>query len=134
MFLRLILAVALLLNVGCASIQRAERASAQRILAAADFRVLPANTPERKESLASLPPWQVVRKFKGDVPTYIYADPDQDVLFVGDEKAYAKFQDLAIKLRIANENLLAARMNLNAAQQWTDWGFWGTPGFGPRWP
>ena len=134
MTLRLLLAAILCLTAGCAAIERSNRASTERVLAASGFRVLPADTADRRESLASLPPWQIVRKFKGDAPTYIYADPDQQILFIGDEKAYAKFQEFAIKLRIANENLLAARMNLNAAQQWNDWGFWGPPGFGPRWP
>lgn len=134
MLFRFLLVAAVVLTSGCAVIERANRASTERVLAAAGFKVLPANTPERQDSLAALPPWTMVRKFKGDVASYVYADPQQGVLFLGDERAYAKFQQFAIELRIANENMLAARMNLNASQQWNDWGCWGAPGFGPRWP
>jgi uncharacterized protein YceK len=129
----LLLVAAVLLTSGCAAIERANHSGTERLLSAAGFRVLPANTSERQDSLASLPPWSIVRKFKGDEPSYVYADPDHGVLFIGDEKAYTKFQQLAVDLRIANDNMLAARMNLNAAQQWNDWGCWGAPGFGPRW-
>lgn len=85
MLFRFLLVALLALTAGCAAIERANRAGTERVLAAAGFKVLPANTTERQDSLASLPPWTIVRKFKGDVPTYVYADPQQGVLFLGDE-------------------------------------------------
>ena len=130
---RFLLIFLVMMGAGCAAMERANRSGTERLLAAAGFKVLPANTIERQSSLAALPPWTISRKFKGDVPSYVYADPSQGVLFLGDEQAYAKFQQLSIELRIANENMLAARMNQNTAQQWNDWGCWAAKGFGPRW-
>src|ERR1022692_4923213 len=44
-------------------------------LAAAGFIIRPANTPERKAMLSRLPPNRFVKRKKGDIIHYIYADP-----------------------------------------------------------
>lgn len=52
-FLPFVLALIL---CGCTAIQKAERANTEKLLAAAGFRVLPANSLKRQESLGSMAP------------------------------------------------------------------------------
>ncbi len=112
---------------GCAAIEKANRENTERLLSAAGFRPNPANTPDRMESLASLPPHKVVRKLRGDEFYYVYADPEQGIVYIGNQAAYGKYQELLIQQEIANENMSAAQLNMSAAQQWNDWAFWGSP-------
>ena len=123
----LLLPLLALLLGGCAAIEKANRENAERVLSAAGFLPHPANTPDRMESLASLPPHKVVRKLRGGEFYYVYADPEQDIVYIGDQAAYGKYQELLIQQEIANENMGAAQLNMSAAQQWSDWAFWGSP-------
>ena len=117
---------ALLLS-GCAAIEKANRQNTERLLSAAGFQPNPANTAARRESLVSLPPYKIERKLRGDEFHYVYADPEQNIAFIGNQAAYAKYQELLLQQEIANENMNAAQMNMSAAQQWNDWAFWGSP-------
>jgi hypothetical protein len=116
-----------LLFGGCAAIEKANRENTERLLSAAGFQPNPANTASRRDSLASLAPYEVQRKLRGDEFYYVYADPEQNLVFIGDQKAYGKYQELLIQQEISNENMTAAQLNMSAAQQWNDWAFWGSP-------
>jgi len=123
----LLLPLLALLLTGCAAIEKANRQNTERVLTAADFQPVPANTAARQASLASLPPYKIHRKLRGDEFHYVYADPEQNLVYMGNQAAYAKYQDLLIQQEIADENLNAAQMNATTAQQWNDWAFWGSP-------
>ncbi len=112
---------------GCAAIEKANRENTERLLSAAGFHPNPANTDSRRESLASLTPYEVQRKLRGDEFYYVYADPEQNLVYIGNQAAYGKYQELLIQQEIANENMNAAQLNMSAAQQWNDWAFWGSP-------
>jgi hypothetical protein len=46
-------------------------------------------------------------------------------VYVGDQAAYQRFQQLAIKQRLVQEQVMAAEMNEDAAMNWGVWGgFW----------
>jgi hypothetical protein len=45
------------------------------MLAAAGFKPVPANTPQRQASLAALPPHKFTRQVRNNVPVVVYADP-----------------------------------------------------------
>jgi len=119
--------LAILLS-GCAAIEQAQRASTERILSAAGFEPTPANTAARQKSLASLTPYKVERKLRHNVFYYLYAVPEQNLVYIGNQAAYGKYQELLIQQEIANANLNAAQMQMNTAQQWNDWSCWGTAG------
>lgn len=112
---------------GCAAIERANRENTEQLLSAAGFIPHPANTPARRESLESLPAYTVTRKLRGDEFHYIYADPAANLVFIGNQQAYGKYQDLLIRREIANETMAAAQLQMSATQQWNDWAFWGGP-------
>ena len=117
--------LAILLS-GCAAIEQAQRASTERILSAAGFEPTPANTAARQKSLASLTPYKVERKLRHNEFYYLYAVPEQNLVYIGNQTAYGKYQELLIQQEIANANLNAAQMQMNTAQQWNDWSCWGT--------
>jgi hypothetical protein len=120
----LVTVLALLLT-GCAAIQRANRQNTERVLSAAGFKPHPANTAERQQSLAALTPYAIERKLRGNDFYYVYGDPEQNIVYIGNQEAYSKYLQIRLQQQIASENMAAAQMNMSAAQQWNDWAFWG---------
>src|SRR5262249_26930957 len=99
---RLLLAVAALVAAGCATIQRLEATDTERMLTAAGFHVLPADTPERQNDLRSTPPHRIVSRTKDGNVEYIYADPDNcRCLYIGGDKQYSEYEALRVKREIA---------------------------------
>ena len=93
------------------------------LLAAAGFTIRPANTPQRQDLLRTLPPNRFVQRVRGDRVLYLYADPLVCAcLYIGDQVAYGRYRQEVFQRRIANDQLLAAQMNENAAWQWGPWG------------
>ena len=104
------------------------------MLAAAGFEAHPADTPERQQQLAALPPHQLLMRpappGSREPVGYVYADPDYcHCLYVGDVHAYQAFERLVVEKRIADERMQAAEMEQNAPFDWGVWGpgFWGPP-------
>jgi hypothetical protein len=95
------------------------------MLAASGFTLVPANTPERQASLASLPPHKFVHQVRGNKVIYTYADPTIcGCLYVGDQVAYGRYRENVFQKRLADEQQMTAQMNEN----W-DWGPWGPMGY-----
>lgn len=62
----------------------------------AGFRLVPADTPERIESMRSLPRLELLRAQRDDEPRYVYADPIScRCLWIGDPAAYEHLGRLA---------------------------------------
>lgn len=116
--------LAILLS-GCAAIEQSQRAGTERLLSAAGFVPTPANTEARQRSLASLTPYKIERKLRGSEFYYLYAVPEQNLVYIGTQGAYGEYQKLLIQQEIANANLNAAQLNMSSAQQWNDWACWG---------
>ena len=122
----------LLLLAGCSLFRvtpQQQAAQVEPVLAAAGFRILPADTPEKLAHLQKLPPLKLTpRQHNGQIQ-YAYADPYScTCLYVGDEQAYQKYQRLALEQNIAHEQQEAAMLNEDAATQMQA-DFWGP--FGP---
>lgn len=95
-------------------------------LAAAGFAFKPANTPERQGMLNRLPPHRFVQRIKGDQVFYVYADPTVcDCLYVGDQAAYAKYQQYRQAQALADEQQMTAMDYQDASWNWGAWGPWG---------
>ncbi len=103
------------------------------LLSAAGFRVKPANTPERRESLRSLPPHELVHDEMDGREVWVYADPLVcNCLYVGTPEAYQRYQRLNVQQNIAHSRLMAARMYSRPMGMrgmgpygWGPWGGWG---------
>jgi len=116
------LAVAVLLT-GCATIRSSEARSTEQLLAAAGFVMRPADTAERQQRLASLPPYRLESRTKDGKVVYTYADPDGcKCLYVGGSKEYSEYQRLQVQHQIAAAQAWAAQ---EAQMDWGMWGLWG---------
>jgi hypothetical protein len=127
------LAVAPMAVAGCEttaqSVQRQETN-----LAALGFVARPADTPARAAMLAKLPPQKFLRRTRGGVVHYIYADTlDCRCLYVGSARAFARYRQLrqmraAVK-EIRNTEFAEDMAGADYSNPDWDWSPWG--GFGP---
>lgn len=117
-------AAALVCLALAACVSEAERVAEKTdLLSAAGFTVRPANTPERQTALHTLPSHEFVQEVRGDRVVYLFADPLVcNCLYIGDQDAYARYQQQALALRISNQRLLAAQLRRDAAWNWGLWG------------
>jgi len=104
-----------ILLAGCASMGSANTES---LLTAAGFRAKTPQTPKQQQIYAALPPYQVQRAtVKGQV-FYVYKDEKAGVAYVGREQEYPRYQQLAIQQQIAQNQIMAAEMEQQAALNW----------------
>jgi hypothetical protein len=107
--------VGAILLAGCASMGSANTES---LLTAAGFRAKTPQTPKQQQIYAALPPYQVQRAtVKGQV-FYVYKDEKAGVAYVGREQEYQRYQQLAIQQQIAQNQIMAAEMEQQAAFDW----------------
>jgi uncharacterized protein YdbL (DUF1318 family) len=111
---------------GCAALRKSDVDAQEQLLSAAGFQMKPADSPEKLKHLETLTPQKLVPHTRDGKLYYVYADAEFcKCLFVGNEPAYQKYQQLAVKEKLAQERLNAAAMNENAAMNWGMWGpFW----------
>ncbi len=112
----------LLLLAGCIGVSACASGVEQKedLLAAAGFTLVPANTPQRQASLASLPPHKFVHQVRNNVVIFTYADPTIcDCLYVGNQAAYDRYRQEVFAKNIANEQQMTAQMN---NMNWDGWG------------
>jgi hypothetical protein len=94
------------------------------MLAAAGFTVVPANTPQRQTSLATLPPHKFVQQVRNNGVVFIYADPSVcGCLYVGNQGAYDRYRANVFAKKLADEQAFTAQVNE------MNWGPWGPGGY-----
>jgi hypothetical protein len=104
-----------ILLAGCASMTSA---NTEALLTAAGFRARTPQTPKQQQIYATLPPYQVQRAaVKGRV-FYVYKDEKSGVAYVGREPEYQRYQQLAIQQQVAQNQIMAAEMEQQAALDW----------------
>jgi hypothetical protein len=97
----LLLAVPMLLDTGCATIQRFEVRDTERMLVAAGFHMRVADTPEPQEDLRSIPPYRIVSRTKDGNVVYLYADPDNcHCVYVGGNNEYSEYERRVVEREI----------------------------------
>jgi len=113
---------------GCASTTNGT-AKFEQMLIAGGFRMKLADTPEKLAHLQTLPQKRIVPRQKDGKVYYVFADPDQKALYVGDAKAYQQFQDLRVQQEDAEYNAMAAAADRQAEEMRYEsdamWGMWG---------
>jgi hypothetical protein len=108
---------------GCATIRRHSTLETEQVLAAAGFVMKLGDTPEKLANLQAMKPRTLLPQERGGRLYYVYADPEAcRCLYVGTESQYQEYQRLVLEQRRADEELMAAQENLNAAT--LDWGIW----------
>ncbi len=104
---------------GCAAMEKSEAADTEQLLAAAGFIMKPADTPEKLAHLKTLTQLKVVPHDRNGKMYYVYADAaDCQCLYAGNQEAYQRYENLAVKQNIA-------QMNEAASMDWGMWGPWG---------
>jgi hypothetical protein len=117
--LRLISAFAVLaLVAGCA----ANTQSTKNLLSAAGFRTIVANTPQRQQHLKTLPANKVVLVQRNGKNYYVYTDPANNQIYVGNPSQYQQYQQLRLARNLAQDQLATAELNQQAAMNWDMWG------------
>jgi hypothetical protein len=111
---------------GCAGTpsQRAHRL--EPLLSAAGFHMVPADTMQRQKELASHTPLRMRFYFANTRPHYWFADPYVcNCVYVGNEAAFQKYQQLRLEQQMVEQEQSAAAMNENAAEEeqfnWMMW-------------
>jgi hypothetical protein len=115
--------------IGCAAIQSKNTLDQERVLAAAGFRMKPADTPEKLHNLLLLPQQQVVYHEREGKEVYLFADATTcRCLYVGSQKAYYRYQRLAMEKQLADEQAIAGTMNPDVRLDWGLWHPWDVDG------
>jgi hypothetical protein len=119
--LALVLALPLL-HSGCALFNEMDASSTEQLLVASGFQVQPANTPQKQAALAAVAPYQLKGYAKGNTMRYLYADPKQNVAYIGGPTQYAAYQKMLVKQGIAEDQAMAAaEMQMLAVDQSAMW-------------
>ncbi len=119
--------LALMLFSGCASTGASNHES---LLSAAGFREKTPQTAKQRELYAEAPAYHVQHfNFKGH-SVYVYKDEGKGVVWIGGETEYQRYQQLALRQRVAQENYVAAEMNAEMATGWI--GAYGPLAWGPN--
>ncbi len=104
------------LVIGCASTK-----STENMLSAAGFKAVPATTAQQQAHLQSLPPDKITSVVRNGTTYYTFADPKNQVLYVGGQAQYQQYQKLRLENQMAEEQLQAAEWGPG----WDAWGPWG---------
>ena len=110
----------------CAAMKNQEAMQVERTLAAAGFQMKFADTPEKMDHLQTMQQRTLFPTQRDGKLYYIYADTTNcKCLYVGTEKAYQRYQKLAIEQQIAQNQANAAEMYQMSAMNWGMWGPFG---------
>ncbi len=116
---RLISMILMLALAGCATNRNQRAVEIEKLLAASGFKMRLADTPSKLAQLQQLPQHKLVAQDWDGKMMYVYADASNcKCAYVGDEKAYKQFQDLALQKQIAEEDRRAAERDETDGGGW----------------
>jgi hypothetical protein len=105
----------------CALFQESPEQRAKRIepmLSAAGFHMIPADNDQKVSAIQPLPPLRMRYYAKNGKLSYWFADRDYcHCVFVGDEGAYQRYENLKIQKQLAQQQEMTAEENEQAAEQ-----------------
>ena len=113
---------------GCAAVQEVkknEAASREQLLAAAGFKEKLADTPQKLAHLQTLPQRQLFAQSRKGKTYYLYADAlNCKCVYVGNQAAYDRFQQLQVEKQIVAQERMTAAMNYESQFDWGMYGPW----------
>ena len=117
---------AIALLTSCAAIQNQNAMDMERMLAASGFKMKLADTPQKMAALEGFPQRKLVPQQHNEKLYFYYADATScKCMYVGSEKSYQKFQNLATQQKMAQDYRWAAQTNMDARMDFGMWGPWG---------
>jgi len=122
-----------LIITGCAMLEEQWASETEQELIAAGFITKLASTPEKFAQLEAMKQRTIVPRERNGKNFYIYADDIKKCMYVGDDKAFQKYQKIKLQKEMADEAAQAAADNRAAAsydemaaeENSMDWGMWG---------
>jgi hypothetical protein len=108
--------------IGCSTTKDTEN-----LLSSAGFKAVPADTPERVAHLKSLPSDKISATQRNGTLYYVFPDPKQNMLYVGQEAEYQKYRSLRRQKQMVDEQAKATATKENAWAVWGPWWPGGTP-------
>ena len=102
----------------------------KRLLSASGFQPRKPSNEKQTALYERMEPYKLYNKEIDGKMLYGYKDPEQGVVYVGGPKEHEKYQELAVKQQIAQDQRVAAEMQMEAAYGWGSygWGSWGPYG------
>jgi hypothetical protein len=114
--------VTIVVNMAACATHREAVQNKEDMLAAAGFTLRPADTPERRHMLTSLPQHRFVRRDESNKVVYLYADPIVcNCLYIGNQKAYDTYHQDVLARHVASEQAISAEINYDRGWQWEPW-------------
>jgi len=109
----------------CAMVQKSNVQQTENLLTAAGFKMYAADTPEKLAHLQTKPQHEMIMHEKNGKIFYTYADAEYSkTMYVGDVKAYQKYQKMRFEKNLAAQKAQTAE-ELDEMQSWYMFG----PGF-----
>ncbi len=119
---RVCFAVLVALMVATAGCESVAAGDMENMLAAAGFSKRVAQTPEQMEKLADLPQRELFRSLHDERVYFIYADATYcRCMYVGDEAAHQRYEELALERRIARKRVLQEDFSGMRLGVWGPW-------------
>jgi len=112
-------AAVVVMACGCAS--NTSTKQKENMLSAAGFRAIAANSPQREEHLNSLPDDRLTVANLNGHSYFVFPDRSENVLFVGQEPQYQRYQRMRFENQLAEAQVTTAEIN----DHWAGWGAWG---------
>jgi hypothetical protein len=96
-------------------------AQTENFLISAGFKTRTPATPRQEQHFKTLTPNKIMTRHRNGKTYYVYADPAQNRLYIGDPAQYQKYQ----QMRKAN-NLVEDQIYSEAMGDWGAWEPWGS--------
>jgi len=111
---------------GCASYDAQNKES---LLTAAGFRTRTPATAKQQVMFNRMTPYKLERRIRNGKVLYAFADKQQNVVYIGGEREYQQYKQLALQKSIAEDQLEAAQINEESSlydfgPYWGPWNVW----------
>ena len=114
----LFLFIASLFLASCAGLGSS---NTERLLSASGFQPKKPTTAKQTEIYDSMEPYKLYNKEIDGKMLYGYKNPKDGVVYVGGTKEHEQYQKYAVEQQIAQDQRVAAEMQMEAAYGWGSW-------------
>lgn len=97
----------------------------KRLLSASGFQPRKPGNEQQTALYERMEPYKLYNKEIDGKMLYGYKDPDQGVVYVGGPGEHEQYQKLAVEQQIAQDQRVAAEMQMEAAYGWGAWSPYG---------
>jgi hypothetical protein len=115
----LLLIFSSLLLASCAGVGSS---NTERMLSASGFQPKKPQTEKQTELYNAMEPYKLYNKEIDGKMLYGYKNPKEGIVYVGGPKEHQQYQKYAVEKQLAQDQRVAAEMQMEAAYGWSTWG------------